>query len=271
MPDQAVASSNTTCPGLLVEMRGVALWLTVDQPAKRNALSFHIAERLAAEVRGAAERGAKAIVITGGGNRAFVSGLDLSEIEDALSTPAGAKRLDARSTELYRSIAETPLPVIARVNGHAIGAGLLLALACDWIVASDHIKVGLPAGKIGLMLSPEELVLVRSAIPLQASKRLLMTAAILSAVEAKQLGMLDTLVDEHELDATLARQIVDIASLAPIAISSAKRLLNLELTYTAAVASDVVDDAYERVYSSSDLREGISAVQQKRAPMFSGK
>ena len=135
---------------------GVAV-LTLDRPEARNALSAELRQALREALeRLAGERSVRAVVLTGAGDRAFASGADLDELRDAMTSAAGAAAYDARVAALYRALRRSPLPVVARIGGHAIGGGFLLALACDLRVAAADVTVGLPVSRIGLMLSPAE-------------------------------------------------------------------------------------------------------------------
>ena len=150
--------------------------VTIDRPSTRNALALRTIDELRAAVARAEDNPAiRVLVLTGAGDRVFASGADLDEIPDAMDTPEKAAAYDERVAGLYRALLETPVPVVARIQGHAIGGGLLLALACDLRICRAGVKVGLPVSRIGLMLSPLEHKLVVDQIGPSRAKWLLLT------------------------------------------------------------------------------------------------
>lgn len=257
-------------PVLVARAGGVAT-LTINRPGKRNALSLAVVDWLIAALRTVcAEPDIRSVVITGAGSKAFAAGADLEELPEAFETPASARAYDARVSELYQAIEACPRPVVARMNGHAIGGGLLLALACDLRCAVDTAKVGIPSGRIGLMLSPCEYRLVQRNLPPSKARLLLFAGTILRAVDAQEWGLVDQVHPPAEFDAALDQLLSNIAAAAPLSTTVAKRLLSLPTTGDA-TARDTIASAYETIYRSQDLREGLSASLAKRQPVFTGR
>lgn len=251
--------------------RGDVATLVIDRPEKRNALSLEVIEALTNRFHAlASTRDARCVVLTGAGNRAFAAGADLDELGDAMKDPGSARKYDAFVTRLFDAIAECPCPVVARINGHAIGGGLLLALACDLRIAVAGAKVGVPAGRVGLMLSPREYGLLARAVGDAKSKLLLFAGRVLTASQGVEWGLLDEVHDEAELDAAVDRLTNDISRLAPLSVSAAKQMLALAHEADADVVRDKTHAAYESVYRSRDLREGLAAFREKREPSFMG-
>lgn len=243
--------------------------VVIDRPEKRNALGLETVAELIRIVRMMDDDpSVRVIVLTGSGNRAFASGADLDELPSAFESPDTARRYDARVTPVYETLANCAKPTIARLAGHAIGGGCLLALACDIRVAVEDASIGLPAARIGLMLSPYEHQLILRQTTLSAAKRLIFTGTRILASEARALGLLDIVVPADMLDATVDRVAEQVAEGAPRAIAAAKALLNAVQSQTG--LEEAVAAGYQSVYTSSDLTEGLRAVRARRKPQFTG-
>ena len=259
----------SSAPHIEWRQAGAVATVTIDRPAKRNALALQTVDELCGAVaRAESDPEIRVLVLTGAGDRAFASGADLDEIPDAMSTPEKAAAYDERVAVLYRALMDTPMPVVARIQGHAIGGGFLLALACDLRVCRAGTRIGLPVSRIGLMLSPlEHKLLVDQAGPSRA-KWLLLTGRQLSAPEAAAWGLVDLVADDAAFDEILVELVSDIAAGAPLALKAAKRL-----TMAAAAGSlaDVAGDCYRDIYSSEDLKEGLAALAERRKPVFRGR
>ncbi len=248
---------------------GPVATITLDRPEKRNAIALRTADELcAALARAESDSGVRAVVLTGAGDRAFASGADLDELRDAMTSAAGAAAYDAHVAALYRALRRSPLPVVARIGGHAIGGGLLLALACDLRVAAADVTVGLPVSRIGLMLSPAEHERLVGQIGPSRAKMLLFTGRRLAAREAADWGLIDVVADDGALDETVDALVGEITAGAPIAVRAAKRLVDAAL---GGGDPATVEACYREVYGSDDLKEGLAAAKERRKPVFRGR
>jgi enoyl-CoA hydratase/carnithine racemase len=240
---------------------------TIDRPNKRNALALQTIDELRrAAARADADADVRVLVLTGAGERAFASGADLGELPGAMQTPQAAAEYDRRVGSLYTALADLRIPVVARIQAHAIGGGCLLALACDIRIARACVTIGLPVSRIGLMLSPLEHRLLTAQVGASRAKLLLFTGRRLDAAAAERWGLVDVVCDDDGFDAGVDAVAGEIASAAPIAVRAAKRLVN-------AMRHDGDADAvaaacYREVYGSEDLREGLQALAEKRRPAF---
>jgi enoyl-CoA hydratase/carnithine racemase len=244
--------------------------LTIDRAAVRNALSLETARELrACLARVDDDPDVRAVVLTGAGDRAFASGADLNELPALVGTPEAARRYDAVFEEAYAALESCRVPTIARIQGHTIGGGCLLALACDLRIAASRVSFAVPAVRVGVGLSPSEVRrLVRSLGPWRA-RWLLFTGARLTAAEAQAWGLVERVVPADELDATVDRVVDDIRRGAPLAIHAAKRLVGAACD-SSPIDERLAQEAYEAVYGSADFHEGLRAFLEKRPPRFRG-
>jgi enoyl-CoA hydratase/carnithine racemase len=254
---------------LRIEVRDQIAWITIDRPDVRNALSADLCSQTAQQFRQlAAERTIRVFVLRGGGNRVFISGADIREFREKLATPEGALAYDEAAEELQSAIRRVPQPVIAMIQGHAIGSGCIVAVACDFRIASQAAKFGVPVAKFGFLSPlPDTLRLVDLVGPAQA-KLLLMTARIVSADEALRIGLVDQVEEPPNLLAateTFARELIRNSPLSQKATKQmiAQFMPNLRVRDAA--------DWYAEIFRSHDFREGLDAYFAKREPSFRGE
>src|SRR5436309_10687051 len=180
---------------LIVERHGPVAWLTVNRPEVRNALSLEITQRIAETLRELSrDRTLRVFVLTGTGDRVFVSGADVREFGEQLATPESALRYDAAAEQLQSALREVPQPVIAMIQGHAVGSGTIVAASCDFRIAVRTAKFGIPVAKFGFIVPvPDTLRLVQLVGPAKA-KWLLMTGQLIDASEARAVGLVEQVV-----------------------------------------------------------------------------
>jgi enoyl-CoA hydratase/carnithine racemase len=246
------------------DLVGVA---TIDRPERRNALNAELCVQLLEYLE--AERDLRTVVVTGAGDKAFCAGADLVVRSEDASEPGGGDTFRPAFDRLLDAIVDYPAPVLAAVNGPAIGAGMQLAVACDLRIAAFGATFSIPAGRLGVFLSPPNVQRLAALAGQGAARDVLLTGRTLAADEAAVVGLVQRRVP-NALDAALALA-AEIAELAPLTVQGHKRALNL-------VAGGVDDDALgemrsleERAFASRDLREGLAAFAEKRAPRFEGR
>ncbi|WP_127784100.1 enoyl-CoA hydratase [Rhodococcus sp. X156] len=235
--------------------------LEIDRPERRNALSTEVCDQLREAVTGSVEAGARALVITGAGT-SFCSGADLGGVY-------GDGFLDALRAML-RAVTDAQVPVIAAVNGPAIGAGTQLAVCCDLRVAAPTAVFGVPTAKLGLAADAWTLRRLAMFAGGGMARRMMLTAQTVTAAEALRSGLADGeggLADALELA-------THCASLAPLSLAYSKRVLN-GLTADGAREADTNADwevaEFERCWTSADFAEGQQARRDKRSPEFQGR
>ncbi|HZD37202.1 MAG TPA: enoyl-CoA hydratase-related protein [Actinomycetes bacterium] len=248
---------------------GVAT-MTLDRPESRNAISTELAEALAGVLEPlTTDRGVRAVVLTGAGDRAFCAGADLRERGGFSDHDWFVQREAFRRA--FGAVRRCPLPTIAAVFGFALGGGFELALCCDLIVAAEDATLGLP--EVGLGLVPAgggTQLLVRRAGPAVA-KDLVLTGRRVGAAEARQLGLVDRLVPRAELLATAQGLAAQIAGNAPTAVRLAKWAIDLGADLAREAGLEVEDQAWRRAVNSADRHEGIAAWNQRRPPDWPGE
>ena len=249
------------------EVRELVAIATIDRPERRNALNAELCSQLLAHLQ--AERELRAVVITGAGDQAFSAGADLVVRAEDASEPGGGDTFRPAFDELLQAIVDYPAPVLAAVNGAAIGAGLQLAVACDVRVAAPHATFSIPAARLGVFLSPDNVHRLAALVGQGAARDILLTARALDVDEAVTVGLVqrradDALAASRELAA-------EIAELAPLTVQGHKRALNIVLGGVDAAGEEEMRALEARAFASQDLQEGLAAFTEKRAPRFRGR
>jgi enoyl-CoA hydratase len=255
---------------LIVERHGPVARLIVNRPDVRNALSLQITQRLAQEIRDLArDRAVRVLVLTGAGDRVFVSGADVREFREHLATPEAALMYDAVAEQLQSALREAPQPVIAMIQGHAVGSGTIVAASCDFRIAVRTAKFGIPVAKFGFIAPvPDTLRLVQLVGPAKA-KWLLMTGQLIEAPEAQTIGLVDQVVEPENLRATVEALAATLAANAPLTLKATKQMIETMTAPNASVASGA--PWYAEIFRSRDFQEGLDAFFSKRKPEFHGE
>lgn len=247
--------------------------VTLNRPAKLNALNARLIEELWGVVSafsGAAESDRpRVVVITGSGDKAFAAGADVAEMSEL--TPEQARAFSERGHRLGRAMEEAPFAVIAQVNGFALGGGLELALACDFIYASDRAKFGLPEVGLGLVPGFGGTQRLTRRVGIALARELVLSGATLDAERAKAVGLVNEVVPHAELGARVQALAAQIAGKGPLAVASAKRLVATGADISLGAACELESRAFGAAFATDDGREGMRAFVEKRAPKFEGK
>jgi enoyl-CoA hydratase len=262
---------------LLVREEGSTLVVTINRPEALNALNNQVLTALQSLldwVEGAAGSGAapshlRAMVLTGAGEKAFVAGADIKEFVDM--NPQGAEQLAAHGQELFTRMERLPIPVIAAVNGFALGGGLELALACDFIYASQTAKFGLPECTLGLMPGFGGTVRLPRRIGSAKARELTYTGGMIGAEEALQLGLAAKVVAPGELMAAALETAKTIGSRAPVAVAMIKKSVHEGASLTEEQANELEARLFGELFATQDKVEGVTAFIEKRKPVFQGK
>ena len=255
--------------GLIVETHGHVRVLTLDRPERRNALATPLQGDLIEELLTCAEDGdVRAIVLTGNGP-AFCAGFDLKEMREGDQRGERFRPpMDRPTRSLFEVVSETPVPIVAALNGAAVAGGFELALACDLRVAARGIKLGLPEATIGMGANFGSVVLPKR-IPMGIALEMLLTGEYVTAEDAERWGLLNRVVDADDVLPTAMRLAERIAANAPIFVRRMKEtaVKGLELPLWQALRLDVGPNPY----LSEDRVEGIAAYLEKRPPNWTGR
>lgn len=256
---------------LLIERDGPVVVLTLNRPQQLNALSQALTDELWA-VFGRLEDddSVRAVVLTGAGERAFAAGADINEI-GGITSVTQARRLAHRSHELARRMAELRAPIIAAINGFALGGGLELALACDIRLAAEHAQLGLPEVTLGIMPGWGGSQRLARLVGPGMGKLLMMTGDRIPAEVALQIGLVERVLPAAELlDA--ARELAGrIAAQPPLAVAAIKQAVNRGLELPLDDANRYEAGLFAELATTEDAREGTQAFLQKRKPEWKGK
>lgn len=256
----------TELDGLRLERDGDVATITLDVPEKLNRVSMPARDQLANlfEELGR-DKGVRAIVLTGAGEKAFTAGGDIADFLER--EPEELSRLAWNVAAPERC----PKPVIAKLRGYAFGVGLELALACDFRIASDDVELGLPEVKIGMIPGSGGTQRLARMVGLGRAKDMVMRGRRIDAEEALALGLVTEVVAPAELDAAVARLVDELRALSPLALTLAKRVLNHAYDGPLGLGLEVEGLAYGLLRSTDDFREGVEAFGEKRPPKFQGR
>lgn len=255
---------------VLVEDRGRVRWLTVNRPDKLNALNREVLaalERAFGEAVASAAVGA--VVITGAGEKAFVAGADIAEFQGL--SPAQAQALAQRGQRLFTSIEQAPKPVIAAVNGFALGGGMELAMACHLRVASETAKFGQPEVKLGLIPGYGGTQRLPRLVGRGRALELLLTGKMIDAATAAAWGLVNRVVPAPELGSAAQSLAEEILAVAPTAVRWCLEAVDRGLDAPLPVGLEGEGSLFGLCASTEDFREGVSAFLEKRPPRFPGR
>lgn len=242
--------------------------LTVNRPEVRNALSKKVVEETHAALRALATReDVGVLILTGAGDKSFVAGADIREIRERGKREA----LEAINQELFSAVESFPWPVIAAVNGYALGGGFELALACDIRVAAESARFGFPETNLGIIPAAGGTQRLPRHVGWGRAKEIILTGRVLDAPEAERLGLVAEVVPVGELMAA-AREVAEkILSRGPLAIRLAKLALNVSARAGLDAGLQVERVAQTVLFESADKKEGTTAFLEKRKPKFRGE
>jgi enoyl-CoA hydratase len=253
---------------LLVERPSDAIVVfRLNRPQVRNALNLEVRARLADEVtRHAADEKIRCLIVTGS-DTVFAAGADISEMAEA-----GPVEVMARNVQKYwRTIMDCPKPVIAAIEGFALGGGLELALCADIIVAGEGARLGLPEVKIGILPGGGGTQKLARLIGRQRAMLLLMTGKMFSAAEAFSMGVISEMAPTGQALARAIEIAREIAALPPIGVMQIKEIVNAGLNAPLDTALMLERKALLLQFATRDRKEGMRAFLEKRKPTFEGK
>jgi enoyl-CoA hydratase len=252
------------------ETRGPVAVLTLDNPGKLNALSIEMLDGIGGHLDEIEPDDAvRAVVITGAGEKAFAAGADIGHMREA--TVQEARDYAERGHALFARIEAFPKPVIAAINGFALGGGCELVLACDIRLAADSARLGQPEVNLGIFPGWGGTQRLPRLTTPGFAKDMIFTGRHVGAAEAHDAGLVNHLYPQAELIDRAVALGEEIAKKSPLAVAVAKRLVNeaLEGDYRDALARELA--AFGDAFATEDQREGMAAFFEKREPDFTGR
>jgi enoyl-CoA hydratase len=272
LPREPLFPAGTLTERLVAEKQGPVGWLTFNNPARRNAVSIDMWEGIPTVLdRFERDPGIRVIVLKGAGDKAFVSGADVSQYEKQRST--------AESVQYYEEIAEgaqvrlqtSDKVLIAKIRGYCLGAGVNISLCCDLRLAAEDARLGIPAAKLGLGYRASSLKNLVDTIGPAYAREVLLTGRQFTADEAKDMGFVHRVAPVAGLDALVLEHCAMISENAPLTIRASKRIVR-ELTRASPAFDAKACAAWvKECFDSQDYVEGRRAFMEKRKPAFQGK
>jgi len=245
--------------------------LTINRPEVRNALNAATRQELRNAIGEIEKDGnVRVVIITGAGEKAFISGADITAFKDA--TPIMME--ESASTlgqQLFNDIENLSVPVIAMINGFCLGGGLELAMCCDIRIASENARFGQPEINVGILPGGGGTQRLPRLIGWGRAKELIYTGRIIEATEAEKLGVVDKVVPPERLGEEVEQLAETIASKSPLIIKLVKKAINKGM-YTDLAAGLAYEKAnFALCFATEDRIEGVTAFLEKRKPQFKGK
>ena len=245
-------------------------WMTLNRPHRLNTLTGEMMDEMHSVLNDfEADKEVKCIVITGAGEKAFSAGADVTAFQGV--TPATAVEASSKGQAVITRLEKIGKPVIASLNGYALGGGLEMALACDFRLAAENAELGQPETNLGLIPGWGGTQRLVRIVGLAKAKELIMLGNRISAEEAARIGLVTKVVPKAKLNeetVALARKLADGP---PVALKFAKQMLNFGTQVPLDIGLQMEAEAFGIVFSTKDVMEGVSAFMSKRKPEFKGK
>jgi enoyl-CoA hydratase len=255
---------------ILVTETAPIVTVTINRPTKLNALNAQVLSELSQAFQfmeaAPAETRVRAVILTGAGEKAFVAGADIAEMSTL--TPAQGYAFSALAHRLGRLMEEVSFPIIAAVNGFALGGGCELALCADYIFASERAKFGQPETSLGLMPGFGGTQRLSRRVGLGHARELVYAGEPISADRALAIGLVNRVVPPEELMSLAEQHGKRIAEQAPLAVASSKRALNRGFYSDLAAGCELEANAFGALFATDDAREGLTAFLAKRRAAY---
>ena len=257
---------------MLAHREGAIGWITFNNPARHNAVSLAMWQALHEIVQAfAADDGIRVVVVRGAGNKAFVSGADISEFEEKRSSTETTRIYNETSQRATLALRNLGKPTIAMVQGFCVGGGVSIALSCDMRIAGAGSSFAVPAAKLGLGYEFEGVRKLVDVVGPAFAREIFYTARQFSAEESLAMGLVNRLVPAESLEAAVRDCASRIAANAPLTVASIKTLVAQALKDESARDMRLCEDVVARCFASEDYREGRQAFMDKRKPAFKGR
>jgi enoyl-CoA hydratase len=257
---------------MLAETEGAIGWMIFDHPERRNAVTqamwLQIGEILEDFAKDEAIR---VVVLKGAGDKAFVSGADISQFGQQRRNAAEVAASNQLTGAARQSLARFPKPTLAMIQGYCLGGGLAIALMCDLRFASEDSMFGIPAAQLGVGYGPESVGLLQALVGPAYTREILFTGRRFGGDEALRMGLINRLLPQAELGPYVQNYAAMIGTNAPLTIRAAKLASSELLKAEPERDLGMVQGAVEACFDSADYHEGRTAFLEKRPPLFTGR
>jgi enoyl-CoA hydratase len=244
--------------------------ITLNRPEALNSFSNELQKEIFEAVEDIKnDENVRVVVLTGAGEKAFSTGADIKAMKGM--NALGARELSIRGEKLCLAFENLEKPVIAAINGYALGGGLEVAMSCDIRIASENARMGQTEVNIGLIPGWGGTQRLTRLIGATKAKELIYTGKMIDAKTAEQLGIVNMVVPTDKFKETVRQFALELASKAPVALKVAKALINKGAEISLDSAVELEREGFGVVASTEDLQEGVSAFTEKRKPAFKGK
>lgn len=251
------------------EVDGPIATITIARPKALNALNAQTIEELDRAIDQATQDGVRGLMITGEGDKAFVAGADIAAMKEM--SEEQAQTFSQRGSNVFRKLELLPIPVVAAVNGFALGGGCELMLSCDFAIASNKARFGQPEVNLGIIAGFGGTQRLARKIPYGVAMELLMNGGMIDAAEAHRVGLVNRIVEPDQLLDEARKALELILSRGPVAVAQTKGAVQRGLDSTLDEGLAEESRRFGVCFGTADAKEGISAFLEKRKADFQGK
>lgn len=257
---------------MIARKEGGIGWMIFNNPARHNAVGLEMWEAMPVILADyEADPSIRVIVLAGAGEKAFISGADISQFEDQRASMAAVKHYDEVAGRANEALVGATKPTIAMIRGYCIGGGLGVALDCDLRIASDDSRFAVPAARLGLGYAYPGVKRLVDVVGPSFAKEIFYTARQFSAAEAQAMGLVNRAVPRDELESYVRSYAETIAGNAPLTVAAVKKAVNEVVKDPQRRDLDAVQAAVDACFASEDYKEGRRAFMEKRRPAFKGR
>jgi len=256
---------------VISEDRGPVRHVVLNRPDKRNAFNGELVRATGAALRAAADDPNVRVVVVRGEGKVFSAGMDVAALAGAATEVEQLRSFRRDALSAFNLAEEMTKPVIAQIHGVCLGGALELALACDMRVLSDDAFVGLPETRLGLVPDVGGSSRLPQVVGLGRAKELIMTGRVIGAQDAERIGLANRVAPADRLEAATQELVDELLACAPVAVGLAKRLMDASARPALSTTLELEIAAQELCARTEDVREGVQAAAERRAPAFKGR
>ncbi|MGD8808763.1 MAG: enoyl-CoA hydratase [Gammaproteobacteria bacterium] len=256
---------------MIAEKKDGVGWMTFNNPARRNAMSLEMWEAVGEIMDDfMADPAVKCCVMRGAGDKAFVSGADISQFKEKRNDADAAAEYDRISSDARRKLGAFQKPLIAMIRGYCLGGGLGVAMNADFRIATEDSQFGIPAARLGIAYTFENVKRLIDLVGPSRGKEILITARRLPAAEAYQIGLINRVVPVEKLEEAVAEFTDAITVNAPLSMKASKLIIAEILKDKDDRDYGLIETLKTECFDSNDYQEGREAFMEKRKPVFTG-